>query len=200
MENQNTLSEKESLELIGKMIHTVKNDINDNSFYYLLWGWLVFIASMGHWIWQYFTLPMPYLTWIVLMPLGGIISIYYGFKFERKQKVRTYIDDIMKFVLIAFLVSLFMVLLFMPKLTIYTYPMVMMVYAIWLFISGGALRFKPLIYGGIVNWILAIGAMYVGFQTQLLLLALAVLLGYIIPGHMLKSRYNAHQRSVSSAS
>lgn len=59
----------------------------------------------------------------------------------------------------------------------------------WLFVSGGYLRFKPLIIGGICNWIIAIVATYVEFDIQLLLLALAVLVGYIIPGHMLSSHY-----------
>ena len=95
----------------------------------------------------------------------------------------------MGYVLIAFLVSLFMVLFFQGMLKLNCYPMVMMVYGIWLFISGGAIKFKPLIAGGIVNWILCIVAFFVSFEIQLLLLALAVLLGYIIPGHMLKSRY-----------
>ena len=43
--------------------------------------------------------------------------------------------------------------------------------------------------GGICNWIIAIAAVYVEFDIQLLLLALAVLVGYIIPGHMLSNHY-----------
>ena len=67
--------------------------------------------------------------------------------------------------------------------------MVMMVYGCWLYISGGALRFKPLMIGGVINWLLAAASFFVDFKMQLLLLATAVLLGYIIPGYMLKSRY-----------
>ena len=131
----------------------------------------------------------PYLAWM-LMPLGGVISIFKGMREEKQQKVKTQIDDFMKYVLIAFLVSLFIVLGFMSKLQLYTYPMVMMVYGFWLFISGGVINFRPLQVGGIINWALTIAAFFVGFETQLLLLALAVLLGYIIPGYILRSRYN----------
>ena len=91
--------------------------------------------------------------------------------------------------LVAFLVSLFMVLFFQQKLQLNCYPMVMMVYGVWLYVSGGALRFKPLMIGGVINWALAIAAFFADFQIQLLLLAAAVLLGYIVPGYMLKSRY-----------
>jgi hypothetical protein len=62
----------------------------------------------------------------------------------------------------------------------------MVLYGMGLFLSGGALQFKPLIYGGIFCWLCAIA----GFEMQniylLLILALAVLGGYIIPGYLLK--------------
>jgi hypothetical protein len=131
----------------------------------------------------------PYILWAVLMPIGGVASMIYGRKQDKQQKVRTYLDEFMKYALIAFLVSLFTVLAFMSKLGLATYPMVMMVYGIWLFISGGAIRFRPLIYGGIINWILGITAFFFAFPAQLLILSLAVLLGYIIPGHMLRSKH-----------
>jgi len=68
----------------------------------------------------------------------------------------------------------------------------MMVYGIWLFISGGTIRFKPLMIGGIINWILAMAAFFVSFDQQLLLLALAVLLGYIIPSYLFKKKFANH--------
>jgi len=48
--------------------------------------------------------------------------------------------------------------------------------------------------GGIINWALAVIGFYVGFETQLLLLAAAVMFGYIVPGYMLRSRYNKASR------
>ena len=120
------------------------------------------------------------------------MTILYSARRKREKKVRTYLDDLMKYVLIAFLVSLCIVLFFQSKLGLATYPMVMMVYGIWLFISGGTIRFVPLMAGGIVNWILGIVAFFVTFDLQLLILALAVLLGYIIPGYMFRKKYARH--------
>jgi hypothetical protein len=116
---------------------------------------------------------------------------------KKKQRVKSYIDDLMKYVLISFLVSLFTVLFFMNTLGISTYPLVMLIYGIWLFISGGALKFRPLIIGGIVNWLLGITAFFFAFEIQLLILALAVLLGYIIPGHLLKMKFEISKRIIS---
>jgi hypothetical protein len=66
----------------------------------------------------------------------------------------------------------------------------MLIYGTWLFISGGALKFRPLIFGGIINWVIGAIAFFADFEQQLILLALAVLLGYILPGHLLKSRHS----------
>jgi len=189
MESEKQLTESESLEVIQRMLLTVKNDLEDDSFYFLLWGWLVFVASLAQYILMNMEYDKPYIGWMILMPAGGLFSFLYGRKQNKNKKVKTYIDELMGYVLIAFLVSLFMVLFFQGMLKLNCYPMVMMVYGIWLFISGGAIKFKPLIAGGIINWVLCIAAFFVSFEVQLLLLALAVLLGYIIPGHMLKSKY-----------
>jgi len=197
MEQEKQLTGQESLDVISRMIRTAQHDIHDSSFYYLVWGWLVFIASTSNFILMKSGFENPFIPWAILMPLGGIVTGIYSYKQKRQQRVKTYIDDVMKYVLIAFLVSLFTVLLFMSKLELATYPMVMMIYGIWLFISGGALRFNPLIYGGIINWALGIASFFVGFEMQLLLLALAVLLGYIIPGHLLKNKFR--NQSVSTA-
>jgi hypothetical protein len=95
----------------------------------------------------------------------------------------------MKFVLVSFFVSLSIVLLFMNKLGLSTYPLVLVIYGTWLFISGGALKFRPFVLGGIVNWICGVAAFFVPFEIQLIILGFAVLLGYIIPGHMLKHKF-----------
>lgn len=192
---QHELSGQESFAVIQKMINTVKADINDGSFYYLFWGWLVFIASAANFILILIGYENDWLPWMILMPAGGIITMIYSYRVERKRKISTYMDDFLKYVIIAFLVSLFIVLAFIPKLLLNAYPMVMIIYAIWLFVSGGAIQFKPLIIGGIINWMLGIAAFFVSFDMQLLLLATAVFLGYIVPGHILKAKFSHVQRA-----
>jgi hypothetical protein len=191
MEQQRSMNTEESLQLIQRMINTAKEDLNTNSFYYLLWGWLVFIACITHYVLIQAAPQMQGIGWIILMPLGGIVTMVHGFRQDKKQRVKSYINDLFSYVLIAFLISLFFVLGFMSKLGLATYPLVMLIYGIWLFISGGALKFKPLVVGGIINWILAGVSFFMVFENQLIMLAVAVLLGYIIPGHMLKIREDA---------
>lgn len=197
MKNEKSnLSSEESLAIIQSMIEKTKQDLHDNGSWFLMWGWLVFLACAIHYTLLQVGYDKPYLAWM-LMPLGGVLSFIKGMREEKQQKVKTYIDDFMKYVLVSFIVCLFIVLGFMSKLGLSTYPMVMMVYGILLYISGGMIKFKPLQIGGIINWALAISAFFAGFEVQLLLLACAVFLGYIIPGHMLRYRY---QKSLQNGS
>ncbi len=182
--------EQESLELIHKMINSAKRDIENDSFHYLLWGWLVFIACTLQFVLMKMNISFSYIGWMVLMPAGGIASMVYGYKQGKRQRIKTYTDGVIKYVLIAFLVTLFTVLIFMPRLGLMTYPLIMMVYGLWLFTSGGIIQFRPLIIGGMLNWLLGIISVFLPFEIQLVMLALAVLLGYIVPGYMLKNKYN----------
>lgn len=184
-------TEKESFDVIIGMIQAAKTNLHDESFYFLLWGWLVFFASLTHFILLKNNVEFAPAVWL-LMPLGGIITAVYSSRQKKNVKVKTYVDEFMKYVLIAFLVSLGVVLFSMQKLGLNTYPMVLLVYGLWLFISGGAIKFNPLLVGGIINWIFAIASFFVSFDVQLLFLALAVLLGYIIPGYLLKRKFSQH--------
>src|SRR5947208_6770779 len=94
----------------------------------------------------------PFVTWS-LMIVGGIVSIFAVKKEVKERLVKTWIDTMMKFTWIAFGVCLFVVLFFSPKLQINTFPLVLLIYGVGTFISGGALSFRPLIWGGIFCWV-----------------------------------------------
>jgi hypothetical protein len=190
------MKEKDALLVIEQMITSAKQEVKDNGFYFMLWGWLVFVAALIDYV-LVIGAYEPFreghaIVWAILMPLGGAVSIIASFKKDKKSHVKTYIDELMRYVIRAFAISLFIVCFLMPFTSNWRafYPVLLIVYAIWLYIAGGALRFKPLIWGGYANWALAAVAFFVGYDIQLLLLATAVLVGYIIPGHQLKSNYN----------
>lgn len=187
---ESKLTEQESMKLIHNMIVTAKNQISEDGFLYLLWGWLVLAASLSN----YALIKIGHeeyggIAWIVMMFSGAIISMIYGKRKKKAEKVRTHLDEFMGYIWTAFGVCLGIVIGFGFKLGISTYPMVLMVYGFGTFISGGALKFRPLIIGGICCWALAICAFAVSFDYQLLLLSVALIVSYIIPGHLLKAKF-----------
>lgn len=188
MENQ--FDERQSLAIISEMIDNARERIVDDGFFYLLWGYLVFIAALSHFAllefvqWEYAWVPWP-----VLMTLGGVLSAFVGARKASEAKHKTFFDTAAMYLWSAFLIALFMILAFtaLGKVdSLATYPLIMVIYGIGTWVSGGILKFVPLIIGGILCWILAGVAFYFPFNIQLLLLALSILIAYIIPGHMLK--------------
>jgi hypothetical protein len=111
---------------------------------------------------------------------------------KKQQQVKTYTDDIMGMVWLVFSVLMFLMgfILGTKQLMIALYPCSLALYGMPTFLSGVILRFKPLMVGAIVCWLLAILALAVFWVYQPLLLAIAVIAAWIIPGYLLKRKYN----------
>jgi hypothetical protein len=190
MENQ--FSEQDSLRVIQEMIEKTKKGIKDNGFFFLLWGWLVLVASLSHFAMLYWNLfDKPWLPWPLLMTAGGIASGIYGAMSKKEKAAPSYVERFMGYLWGAFSIALLIVLGSMVKLgPTAVYPFILVLYGIGTFVTGGVLKFRPLLIGGVICWICAIGSLFVSFDIQLLLIAVAVLFSYIIPGHILKANYN----------
>ena len=190
-----------NMKIIEDMLYTARKEVRDNGAFFLLWGWLVFIAAIGQVIitWlkldSYIFMITPHLgfqlggiTWLILMPLGGVLSIVISKKQQKTQKVHTWFDDVMKYLWIAFGVVLGISLIMMGYVNVNLYPIIIALYGLGLFITGGTLKFKPLIAGGILSWVLAFVAIFITGIYLTLFLAASVLFGYIIPGYMLQNQ------------
>lgn len=104
----------------------------------------------------------------------------------------TYIEEALSYLWIAigmaFFVMVFINVISDAWKTAFTYYILM--YALGTFVSGRLIRFKPLVIGGLINFILAAVSIKFNFANQLLIGALALLISYIIPGHLLRIRHN----------
>jgi len=181
----------ESWNTIQRMISNAKQDFKDDGYFYLLWGWLVLVASVGHYLLLTLTnFAHPYVVWS-LMLVGMGFTIWKVGKYQ-KQQVKTYVGTLIQSLWLAVFVGIMIILVAAAFAIGYrvAYPVILVLYGIGIFVSGSLFRFTPLIIGAIGTWGLAMVAFFVPFQTQLLLLALATMVGYIVPGYMLKSQYS----------
>jgi hypothetical protein len=189
------LKEENALELIEKMIQEAKREIHDNGFYYMFWGYLVFVSALIDYYLMFQQHESHALVWAILMPLGGLVTIIKSKMDAKKQRVVTYVDEVFKHVIIAYAISLFVVCFIMPMNGNHWrsfYPTIMVLYAFSLYAGGGILKFKPLQYGALMVWLFAIISFFVTYDFQLLCLAAAVMSGFIIPGHLLNRRFHQH--------
>ena len=178
---------KAQLSIIEEMIAQSRQNISEGSIFYLLWGWLVLVAALSNYVLLVYTnYEHHYIAWPILMTLGGIVSAIIGSRQEKKQGVRTYVDRSINYLWIAFTITLIAVLISMVKFGVeVVYPIVIILYGLGTFVSGGILKFKPLILGGVLCWLLGSLAVYLSFPNQLLVLMAAILVSYIIPGYLL---------------
>lgn len=184
------LTGPESLLLIQQMIRAAKEDLSDNSFDFLLWGWLVLVATLLHYGLLQLHYDKPWIAWPVLMGLGSVAAFANGIRRGRRERVRTAQGDFMTYLWAGFGV---MMLMLIGSGAAYgwdkAYPLIIGLYGLGTFATGGALRFRPLVLGGAACWLLATVAFRVAFDGQLLLVAAAVLVAYIVPGHLLRNQY-----------
>lgn len=178
-----------NLELIEEMINNAKGNISDGRIFYLLWGWLVLIAAtLNYILLKVIQYEAHWMVWPILMTAGGIATGIISSK--RKSKgVQTYAERAMKHLWIAFIISLLLVLIGMTEIGVENaYPIIMILYGLGTFVSGGILKFKPLQYGALLAWICGIAGFYFAFDVQLILIAIAITGSYLIPGYLLTKK------------
>ena len=189
--NEKQLHPQDSMALIQSMIQTTKRSIGDSSHYFLLWGWSVLIGCLL----QYYLIAIAdyqhhYYSWFIITPLTLAIHFYFISKDEKKVRVTTFIDEATGYLWVALAVAFVVFGFIFTKIGWqYSFPFYILVYGIGTYVSGAMLKFKPLIIGGISCGIIACVTAYVPYEFQILLTALAMVLSYIIPGHILRNRY-----------
>lgn len=192
MEDKN-FNPAESLSLIDSMIKQAKSAEKDNGLGWILWGWLLFLASTVHYISIKMQWPLRRYTWQVFAILAFVLIIYsFGSRWfnPKRNEVRTYAGGLVGKLSIAFFVSL-MVIIYGTNVTGIdksgiNFGFLQILYAFWMFTFAAVFRFKLFYWGAIVNWAGAIIIFY--FREKLgaeilLVHAACVMAGYLIPGH-----------------
>lgn len=187
MAQEKQMTHEESLELIQSMINTARNKVADDGFHLILWGILVIACCLLN----YFLFLQGYTNWAGLpwlfMPVVGVpIGIIYERRFRASGGVRTVVDTNVKYLWWSYGFGLFLVLTYSINVRISPVPFILIITGMVTFASGLMLRFRPMMAGGVVFFALTLACLWVQPVDQLLLEALGVLLGYIIPGIILR--------------
>lgn len=191
------LSTEKSLELIQQMISQAKNNITDNGLGWLVWGTMIFLSALSTYIFIYTSSDHIFLGWNIFGLITIILLTYDLFK-PKQKKVSTYIDDLLRLVDIGFIISLFITILAINISVIPSsgFAFFLVIFAFFLLLKGGAVKSRSLMTGAVVNWAGAIAMFFVKeFKYDMLIMAAAVLLGFIIPGLILWLQYRKQTRS-----
>jgi hypothetical protein len=182
------LNSRESLALITSMIQEAKKEAaGDGSFQLLLWGWVVALCNLGHYILTKLNYELPWIVWLLIIP-ALIWSFVHEWKTKKRARIKTHLDQFLAQLWIGVFVAMCIVLTFMPVLEFRHNPIILLLAAIGVFATGSIIRVKVVKAGGII---LAVGAI-IGFtlpiDDQYLAAGISMVLGYLIPGYYLKNQ------------
>lgn len=189
--HEEKLSAYESLAIITDMISQAKGNVMRNSFFFLFWGWIIVIANLGAFFLIQIDYPYPYYVWAITIP-AWIYTLYKSIKMSKGQQITTHLDKINGAVWISFGIVIFTFVIFGKLLNYQLNPLILTITAVPTFVTGIILRFRPLLVGGFLFWILGSIAFLIPTEYQNLVGAIAVTSGYLVPGYMLKNKKNQH--------
>ncbi len=188
-------SPQQSLQIIQAMIDKTKDSVADKSYYFLLWGWLVLIAALAQFVLKVIVrTELHPIVWN-LMWVGIILSFWHGRKEKGTRRVKSYVDDSIRYLWTGVGINQLMIIIVFANHGDWqnSYTFFILLYSLGCFVTGRLLKFRPLVWGAIVGWMLAILSVFTTYDYNILVLALAILVTYIIPGYLLRKDHQRKQ-------
>lgn len=188
------MTEKESIEIIMNMIDRTKENLKEQSGFYLIWGWSIFSAAIVEYVLLvFYQYSHHYFVWPVAILIAVASTIFLATKMNGRKQVTTYADKALNYLWATWSAMLLLVLVFSAVGGIswgVSYVLIVALYGMATLISGGILGFKPLIYGGVFSLALALVIMITGwykdFPNMLLALSASISASFLIPGFLLR--------------
>ena len=194
----NIIDENQSLTVIKEMIAVSRIKLRQDGILFIVWGWVLFYVSFSGFITRSIVLTYQMnriisRLGIILGAAAALFTIYYLIK--QRTKVQTYIGVSLRYVWTSFFLSTVLVNLIQMNVLHsinfeLQHPLFMVLMAFAVTVTGGILRHRLIIIGGAVFGALALTASYLGLKEQLLLEAVAWMIAFIVPGHILFAKRN----------
>jgi hypothetical protein len=194
-QNEDSLSHRQSLELIEEMIYKAKNSYYESGTSALLWGSVIMLCSaigFANTWWQNGWLKQVWILTIIAIIPQIIISVREG----KAQKFKGHTDDSQGGIWIAFGIAMFLATFYINNIKVESASTIFLIlYGMPTFATGIGERFTPMIFGGIVCWIAAIISMYVWYRFDMILFFVSAFFAWFLPGLILRRNYLKKKRA-----
>ncbi|MBN8678350.1 MAG: hypothetical protein J0M29_09000 [Chitinophagales bacterium] len=180
------LSPLESLQVIRETIDIAKRTFRDNGFHFLLWGWLVAIASLVHWYLATNNLhEHPEMAWGIMVIIGMPAAIIREWRREKNKREPNVFSQWYNMIWLGFGISMILAITLAVKNHLSPTPFILILMGFATFMSGIMLKFRPLIFGAIVIWAGALWCLFLSDVQHLLVQGACAIFGYLLPGYLL---------------
>lgn len=185
---EKNLSAQESLRVIRETIDLAKSGFREDGFHFLLWGWLVAIASAADW---YFVAIQPderhSMVWLCMF-IGVPISLIREARRGKREKAQNIVRAWYGKIWLGYGISMILVIPIISRLGISPVPVILILTGFATYMSGILLKFQPLLIGAAVFWAGALWCVFLSNPQHLLVESASAVLGYLIPGYLLNSQ------------
>jgi hypothetical protein len=189
LHEEKNLNPQESLRVIRETIDLAKNAVRENGFHFLLWGWLVVIASATHYylaeIQRY---ERPDMAWMIMVVVGIPVAFFYEWRRSKSEKTENIVHNWYGLIWLGFAISMIITIPLAVRGGLSPIPFILVLVGFATFMSGVLLRFTPLYLGAAVMWAGASWCIFLTPSQHLLVQAGAAMLGYLIPGYLLNAQ------------
>jgi len=210
-EAEKTMTEQESLALITSMINRAKDVNHSTGLTSIMWGLVIIVCSLVRLAEIHYDFRLP-IDIYVLTVLAIAPTIYFSIKEKKERRVTGYKDNFIDNTWLAFGISIFLLSFIMNVLFARLRPLTesmelatgknivyfmydymgaffLMLYGLPTFITGTSMKFKPMIWGGIICWVSCLAAVFTPVKIDLILTAFSALFAWFIPGIILERDY-----------
>jgi len=199
--NQTQISE--DIQLIRDMIEKTKEKAAESWKFFSVWGILIIAAIIGHYTLVYFEIfNAIWINWIVFMLAGVFLSVFYIGKKDKTRGATTYAENAIGHLSFACGIAFMLAGFVFPILKLYTYgeiPVVIsMIVGILLFVIGGIYEWNLLKWSALLWWLGGVGMIFIHWHYRALACVPLIILGYLVPGFILRSQYKKESRADES--
>jgi hypothetical protein len=124
-------------------------------------------------------------VWLLCIP-AWVVTMIYGHRQGKSQGMVSHLDRVNMWLWIAMAITICPVWIFGSKINWMINAVILMPVGAATFVSGIMIRFRPLLMGGIIFWVAGVLCYFVAPIDQYLVGGIAMILGYLLPGYLLK--------------
>lgn len=190
---EKNLTAQESLRVIRETIDLAKSNFRQDGFHFLLWGWLVAIASATDWYLAVIQKDERHsLAWIIMVLIGVPVSLIREARLGKRRKEKNIVRRWYALIWLGYGVSMALSIPMSARIGLSPVPFILVLTGFATYMSGILLKFKPLLLGAAVIWAGALWCMFLSTEQHLIVQSATAILGYLVPGYLLNSQSKKH--------
>ncbi len=195
MEQGKQLSKEESLALIARTIHEAQGYVYETGIGPLIYGFSIIVCCVLTWLKEENHISFPFHPFWLIVPVI-FIQGWLQFKEEKKKKAKTFTDEAIDYVWTGFFISSVAAWCAnFAGLEYISISVILFLTGFSTFLTGMIAKFRYSIICGCICLFLGIFSFFMLAPAIYLLLGIAAVLVWVVPGFILRAHFKKQQHA-----